>query len=179
VTARAACALIIALGSCVPSAWATRLPREVVGGGATAASGGGKRLSGTVGQAVIGSAAGSGERLLQGFWPVSGAIVVAVDPPGDAPHLPSSIRFGAAAPNPTRGEVRFALSLPSEAQVELLVMDVQGRVSARLDAGRLSAGAHALIFDAAHAPLPSGGVWFARLLVDGRESGTRRFSRLR
>lgn len=180
-TARAACALILALGACVSSAWATRLPREVVGGGATVASGSGKRLSGTVGQAVIGPAAGSGsgERLLQGFWPVSGAIVVAVDPPGGIPHLPSSVRFGAATPNPSSGDVRFALSLPSESHVELLVTDVQGRVSTRLDAGRLSAGAHVLSFDAARVTSPGGGMWFARLLVDGRGSGTRRFIRLR
>jgi hypothetical protein len=51
------------------------------------------------------------------------------------------------APNPTRGDARFAFRLAREAAIELDVLDVQGRLVARLAHGRHAAGAHEVRWD--------------------------------
>jgi hypothetical protein len=68
---------------------------------------------------------------------VTGPAVTAVDP------TPAILALSRGIPNPTPGTVRFALDLPARAQVEMRVIDVQGREvwrdpSRAFDAGHLS-----------------------------------------
>jgi hypothetical protein len=177
VHARLLVAVVFGLASATMS-WAERLPRDVVGSGATVATGTGVRLSGTVGQPVVGISAGSARRVLQGFWPTGDAGPAAVDPALDPQTRPSRFELGPPSPNPAAGRVAFAIALPRASRVELLVTDVQGRLALRVDGGWMTAGRHTLAVEGGNA-LQASGVWFAHLRVDGRECATRWFARLR
>ncbi len=100
--------------------------------------------------------------------------VVGVGTPGEG----GAVALSPAFPSPARGGVSFVLTLPREAAVEWSVHDLQGR---RLwgEALRAGAGVATLRFDrgAVAGPRPGGGVYFARVRVDGRTL-TRRFTLL-
>ncbi len=65
----------------------------------------------------------------------------------EAAALPTALRLEAPAPNPSRGEVRFGLALPSDGAVRVEVFDVAGRLVRTLAAGPRPAGTHALSWD--------------------------------
>ena len=73
------------------------------------------------------------------------------------------------APNPARGLVRIEYALSSAAPVRLQVVDVAGRVRARLFEGTREAGLHSFVWQA---DLPSG-VYFAVLDAGARRSVMR------
>jgi len=83
-------------------------------------------------------------------------------------------------PNPAwgRNEIRYAI--PGTARGSLAIYDVQGRMVRALLAGRIDAGVHVTHWDgrASGGQLAPGGVYFARLVIDGRET-TSRFVLLR
>jgi hypothetical protein len=72
-------------------------------------------------------------------------------------------------PNPFRGETTVSFSIPSSCRTTLTVHDVSGRTIATLVDGELSAGTHAVEWDAA---VPSG-VYFCRLVAGGETAGSR------
>ncbi len=154
--------------------------RFVMANGATPSAGltgSGRALLGTAGQAVVAGSSGT-YGLCHGYWCLGGPNIVAVDdpPPGLVPTLPAEFALGAPAPNPAAGGVAFLVALPSESYVELTVLDLQGRVVRRLDAGRLPAGRQRVKWDGqTEAGVPAtGGLYFARLTVSGRVIATRR-----
>jgi len=163
-----------------PAAAANGIRGGVVGNGATPTTGSaaaGKVLYGTVGQPMVGSAAGSSHRVGDGFWSFGGVRVVTV---GDGPKLPTVLELGLPSPNPTNGAVALSLAVPGAADVRIDVLDVQGRVVGAMHAGRLEAGRHRFTWDGtdgAGRPSPSG-VYFAVLVVDGRRVAERRLVRL-
>ncbi len=78
----------------------------------------------------------------------------------------------ALTPNPARGSVRIAFSLPAPGMVSLGVYDVAGRrVAAPLDRSLERAGDHTLTLDTAHL---RAGIYYGRLETDGAVV-TRRF----
>ena len=78
-------------------------------------------------------------------------------------------------PNPAQGVATVALSVAEPSEVSVAVYDVLGRAVARLTEGRMEAGPHAFLFDAA--ALPSG-VYVVRA-VAGDAVATRRITVLR
>lgn len=90
------------------------------------------------------------------------------------------LTLAAPAPNPSRGGVALAFTLPRAGRADLRVYDVSGREVAALASGTHAAGLHEARWDGRGAdgrPAP-GGVYFARLVTDdGAE--TRRVLRLR
>lgn len=107
-----------------------------------------------------------------GYWAFGGPWALDVDDAAvDASRTPSRLDLGPPSPNPSAREVRFALALPAEARVVLVVHDLQGRLVGRVESGRLAPGSHALAWDARDV---GAGVYFARLLVDGRCVAIRR-----
>ncbi len=94
--------------------------------------------------------------------------------PGVEPRLALT-----AAPNPTRDETRFAITLPTAGRADLTVFDVGGRAVARVIAGSLSAGRHDIVWDGRDASRTAArpGVYFARLDVGGARV-TRRVVRV-
>ncbi len=77
--------------------------------------------------------------------------------------------------------MRFALALPAAARVGLGVYDVSGREVAALEPRDLAAGRWTLEWPGrtAGGAAPEPGVYFARVVVDGRAITTRRLVRVR
>jgi len=91
-----------------------------------------------------------------------------VDPPPGA--VPDRVSLGAARPNPFTGTTRFTVSLSVGAELDLSVHDVAGRRVATLAGGRFAAGEREFTWDATGV---RDGVYFVRLVVDGRVLTTR------
>ncbi len=82
---------------------------------------------------------------------------------------PLALRFAPPAPNPLRGEARFAFDLPSEASVDLAVFDAGGRRVSTLADGRWPAGRHQVRWSTRRddgGALPAG-LYFARFTTPG------------
>ena len=112
------------------------------------------------------------------------------DPPGEPPapdgkpaetreqnrDLPVRLELGPVIPNPSSGTVSFALALPSPASVRVSVIDVAGRIVHESIESR-AAGHYVLSWSGRDVGgvrvLP--GIYFVRVLVDGRPLGTRRW----
>jgi len=177
--------LAVALGL-APPVLAFGLRGHVLGSGATPSTGitgPGRVMYGTVGQAAVGRSGAANHILCHGFWCFGGSRVVAVDPPGDMPGtagLPVELAFSQPRPNPARHHVSFELALPKEANVNLAIFDVQGRHVYTMVDRRIEAGYHQVRWDGAEGGTGGGsGIYFARLLVDGRPFAQRRIVMLR
>lgn len=164
--------LLVMLALAAPAA-AEQLRGGVLANGGTVSSNASYALLGTLGQPAVGGSFNAGFFLCSGFWCYGGSRVVAVDPPPVVPPqvLPTELSFSAPVPNPTRGVTRFALALPEPATVTFTVYDVAGREVGEPVCREMEAGWHQLFWrgSADHA-----GVYFARLVVDGRVRGERR-----
>lgn len=101
------------------------------------------------------------------FNPSGGGTVDVPEPVAD-PTVDILVRV---APNPTAGRARVSFTLSREGPARLELLDVQGRrVRSLLDAW-LSAGPHALDFDARGGDSPlQAGVYFYRLVAAGGEA---------
>jgi hypothetical protein len=82
-------------------------------------------------------------------------------------------------PNPSRGEVTFAMSLAAEGRVSLAVFDAAGRRVRQVFAGTVPAGARAFTWDGRGESGQSlaGGLYFLRVEAGGRVM-VRRFARV-
>ena len=83
---------------------------------------------------------------------------------------PATVELAPASPNPFSHSTTFAISLPSEAEVDLAVHDLAGRRIATLAHGRLGAGRRIYTWNGGGV---RDGVYFVRLSVDGRMLSTR------
>ena len=94
---------------------------------------------------------------------------------------PGQIRFGAPWPNPSGGSVAFRVTLPRDSDVRVTVYDVQGRTVKEVAAERAAAGYRVYRWDGRQTQGVdcAAGVYFARLEVDGKVSGTRRLTIVR
>jgi hypothetical protein len=78
-------------------------------------------------------------------------------------------------PNPFARTTSIRFDLPAAARVRLTVLDVAGRTVRRLDDATFPAGAHATVWDGTddHGVRVRGGVYFARLGVNGTQRSSR------
>jgi len=138
------------------AAHAQTLHRSVIGCGGSSMGAGSTVLRGTAGQSWIGTVSGGPLTHEAGYWHGNPVLQTGVAGPGLTPAL----RLLQNVPNPFRGSTRIAFELARAQEVELLVLDVQGRVVARPVGGRLEAGAHEIEFSALGM---SSGVYYYRL----------------
>jgi hypothetical protein len=101
-------------------------------------------------------------------------IVVGASPDGAVSS--QGIRFLAPSPNPASSTVTFTYYLPRPADVALSVFDVKGRRIRVLKQGRLPVGYHSTTWNglAGDGKRVAAGVYFYRLMVDGRSAGERK-----
>lgn len=177
------CALALATAAADARA-ANKVAGGVIGNGATPAAGStsaGRVLLGTAGQAVVGNSSTSHHNLCHGFWCAGGVRVVSVDDGPDGSHAPTELAFGRPSPNPMTDRMNVSLSLPKAAEVRVDLYDVQGRMVGGMHAGRLEPGVYTLEWDGTDGDgrVSGPGVYFARMLVDGRLVAQHRLVRLR
>jgi len=98
----------------------------------------------------------------------------------DHPHA-ASLSFLAPSPNPSRRESRMCFSTLRAGHARLVVYDLTGREVATVFEGPVSEGKHAAVWDGIDAAgeVCGAGVYFARLVFDGREWTHRKLVRLR
>lgn len=96
---------------------------------------------------------------------------------GDARSAP---RLLPPAPNPSSGSVRLGFTLERPADTRLAIVDLEGRIVARIVAGRLGSGTHARTWNGVddHGRHVECGIYLARLEADGR-AWTRRIALVR
>ena len=86
-----------------------------------------------------------------------------------------ALALGAARPNPSVGRAVLPFRLAEAADVEIAVLDVLGRVVARLGEGRYVAGGHEATFDAASLPA---GTYLVRVRATGASGRTEATQRV-
>ncbi len=180
----AVCALIAVAAPALASAPMLTVAGGVFGNGAAPAggvTGSGRAVLGTVGQPIVGTSTGATKDLCHGFWCGGGVRVVSVDDAPDGGHAPKVLAFGRPSPNPMTDRMRVSLSLPMAADVRVDLHDVQGRLVGGMHAGRLAPGVYQLEWDGTDGDgrAAGPGVYFARMLVDGRLVAQHRLVRLR
>lgn len=145
---------------------------------ATGITGAGRAMYGTIGQSVVGVSSAA-RTVCDGFWCFGGVRVLAVEPL-ETLGLPTKVSFSAPRPNPAHDQVGFELALPGEATVLLAIFDLQGRHVLTMLDSRLQGGHYRVQWDGLDGGGAGGaGIYFARLLVDGRPVGTQRIVMLR
>lgn len=139
----------LALLSTAPPARAAYSRRwwVLAGGGAipTSNAATGYRVSGTIGQPLVGVRRPGAYTVVNGFW--SGPVGSAFVGIGDPAAPPRGFSLASPAPNPARGVSTIAFALPAAAEVSVRVLDLQGRLVRTLAHGRLAAGAQRLAWD--------------------------------
>jgi hypothetical protein len=77
-------------------------------------------------------------------------------------------RLASPWPNPSRGVVRLALELSTNARVKLVVADVAGRVVKTVADGDFTAGRHEFLLSLSNDGAARPGLYWARLVADGQ-----------
>ena len=170
--------LLLAAGSAPAAGY--ELGRATFSGGAIQSADGSYILTGTVGEAVVGSAAGGGFQLGQGFWS-SFFFLNATDTPDGTSEtvIQYANGLGQSFPNPFHSSTRISFTLAKPSVVRLTVFDVTGRRVATVVDGAMLAGRHSAAWsgrDSAGRTVASG-VYFYRLDI-GSWSKTKRMLRL-
>jgi len=81
----------------------------------------------------------------------------------DEDGLPYEVSLSNAYPNPFNPVTTISFSLPSSMDVELNVLDIQGRLVERVVSGMYSIGNHDIVFNGSNL---SSGVYFVQLITD-------------
>lgn len=111
-------------------------------------------------------------------WYVDHVRVLAADPAAaGVPRGSATLVIGAPAPNPSRGRIAQALSLPRAVDVRWELFDLSGRRVATLWRGR-RAGGEGLLAAAIPRALPSG-LYFASVAIDGERARVSRIAIVR
>jgi hypothetical protein len=87
------------------------------------------------------------------------------------PLAPVALALSPPWPNPARGVVSLALTLPQSVQVTAEVLDIAGRRVRTLHQGALAAGAHSLRWNGTtdNGDTSPAGIYFVRIRLDGYE----------
>lgn len=102
---------------------------------------------------------------------------VALNVTGAGPEArPKLLELRRPQPNPSSGPVSIGFELPTASSVRLSIHDVAGAQVRTLVDGSRSHGAHIVTWDGRDngGRVRPAGVYFARLVVDGRQVGSRR-----
>jgi hypothetical protein len=145
--------LLLAGTSFTASAQQWTITRSVIGSGMTPTSGSGFVLDGTIGQAIIGPAAGSSFTALGGFW-----YTIPVTPSGVVTRTvggPAGFALEQNYPNPFSSSTSIDFSIPERTKVTIRVINLLGeQMGAAIVDEVKDAGTYSIPFDADN--LPSG-----------------------
>jgi len=137
-----------------------RLAASVVGAGGIEANQASLRLTGTLGQPVVGTLTTGGYTVEAGFWFTENTPQATPIEADDAAEVPTQVHLAPNYPNPFNPQTTIGYALPQAGPVRLIVYDAQGREVARPVDRPQAAGRYTVTFDAR--ALPSG-AYFYRL----------------
>ena len=156
-----------------PAGALTEISTDVVASGGAVIRDSSHEISGTIGQAAIGTMTGTAHRHEIGFWWVKGQFV------SDAPEAetsgPTEFLLGAPRPNPGGASVAIRLGVPVQSVVSVQLFDPSGRRVRTIVEERLDPGFHGIVLDGTS--LPSG-IYFCQMKARNF-SQTRRLVLLR
>ena len=135
-----------------------KVPSSVFGSGGAPLNNGSYRISGTVGQPVIGLASSSSHISEVGFWYLSGGLITSVEQISSS--LPTEYRLEQNYPNPFNPGTTIEFSLPHSCYVTLTLYNTLGEKVATLIDENRSAGRYSVKWN------PEGlatGIYFYRL----------------
>jgi hypothetical protein len=167
-------AVVLLVSEASPAGAQVLLARSLLSNAVGTASGGGIVVHGSLGQPALGGSANLSNQMCAGYWCRPGFGVVSVDPlpPGSGgDDEPLTFSLGPAMPNPSRGDVRFDLTLPAAGRVKLEAFDAAGRRVGDAFEQSFEAGRMRLAWNGART---RAGVYFIRLSVDGVLRADRR-----
>jgi len=122
------------------------ISRNVLANGGATSQDGSFRLTGTVGQAVIGVAQNSAHLQSIGFWYQSAGFVTRVEEISST--LPTEFELHQNYPNPFNPSTTIRFSLPQDAEVTLTVYDILGRRFRFLEKVTFKAGVYSVVWEA-------------------------------
>jgi hypothetical protein len=133
------------------------LSREVISSGGSDMTGGEYRISGTVGQPVIGVSSSSSMIAGQGFWYQIESVPMDLD---QIPSIPSSPILHPNYPNPFNPSTMIEFVLPFRGHVKFVIQNLSGKLLDVLIDNTLESGRHFVRFEARDLPA---GVYIYRL----------------
>lgn len=91
-----------------------------------------------------------------------------------ASHPVVGLALSNVSPIPSNGHLTISFDLPRECEMTLTLLDLQGRIAARIASGRRSAGRHRVEWSgAALRNVPGSGIYFIRLQAAGKSIARR------
>jgi len=117
--------------------------------------------------------------IYDGTYTVPKTLVLSGGKSHQVSDVPGVVEVGATLslprPNPSSDRVSLTVHLPQRAAIGLGVLDVRGREVRSLIRGGVDAGDHAVTWDGldAHGRTSEPGVYYARLVIDGRVVASR------
>jgi hypothetical protein len=103
---------------------------------------------------------------------VLGGPIAAATPEDEASPIavPAVLEFAPIQPNPSRGAATLSFGLPRDGEVDLSIVDVQGRQVRTVHEGTLAAGVHRLTWDGRSSvgQMSAPGIYFAVLRFEDR-----------
>ncbi len=141
---------------------------SVLGNGGDTMTGHDKKVTGTIGQTIIGTADSSASKLRVGFWYTLGSTVTSVEPESD--NILVAYNLFQNFPNPFNPTTIIKFTLPKKSSVKLKVYNSLGEEVVRLINEEKGPGNYQVVFDASSL---ASGAYFYRI-VAGAFSTTKK-----
>lgn len=140
-----------------------QLSGSVFGNGGGVSSNGSFRISGTLGQPIIGTASNNDNIQQAGFWYTTFDIITSVEQIEDD-LLPTEFRLEQNYPNPFNPSTTIQFAVPKASQVTITIYDVLGRRVATLVDEKYQPGTYKVTFEADEL---ASGVYIYRIQTEG------------
>ncbi len=136
-----------------------QIKSSVIANGGAALTGNSNRITGTVGQSLIGNTGNQSNFIKSGFWEQTTALITGVEKPDDK-TLPKEFDLYQNYPNPFNPSTTIQFALPKESFTKLEIFNSLGEKVFTLISEMLSPGVYKYRWDAGKY---SSGVYFYRI----------------
>jgi len=124
-----------------------KISSNVLGNGGTTISGNSNRISGTLGQNLIGVSSNANNTSNAGFWYQTAELVTSVEQI-ETELLPNEFRLEQNYPNPFNPSTTIQFAVPQTSNVTIRIYDILGREVATLIDEKYQPGQYKVIFEA-------------------------------
>ena len=136
-----------------------QIKSSVIANGGAVLTGSSNKITGTVGQSLIGNLSNQSNLIRSGFWEQTTVLITGVEKPDDK-TLPKEFNLYQNYPNPFNPSTTIQFALPKESFTKLEIFNILGEKVITLVSEMLSPGAYKYKWDAGRY---SSGVYFYRI----------------